>query len=253
MNDELTVLAETGAAALVTAMATELWQGARDAVVGLFRRDAGGEPEAIEAQLDRNAALVAESAEPDDVRRTLFRLWTLELAACCAGTPPAWSGRPARRRGGGRTPGSRRGFLREHYEQTNIANESGTVLAVQHGDLHNTPAGPGGSPNGAARADRTPNSPARLGRRPPADGDHSPRTTVRPEGRAVARRSHPALRRADPVGAVERLVDPVGAVLRVEDDRVLGGRVAELVDRPRSAELIVNQYLLVSGATFLHL
>lgn len=168
MNDELTVLAETGAAALVTAMATELWQGARDAVVGLFRRDAGGEPEAIEAQLDRNAALVAESAEPDDVRRTLFRLWTLELAALLRRDPSSME--PVARLAAAvedELPGSRRGFLREHYEQTNIANESGTVLAVQHGDLHNTPAGPGGSPNGAARADRTPNSPARLGRRPP--------------------------------------------------------------------------------------
>lgn len=40
MTDEPTLLAEAGAAAVVAAMATHLLQGTRDAVLGLFRRNA---------------------------------------------------------------------------------------------------------------------------------------------------------------------------------------------------------------------
>ncbi|WDG29364.1 hypothetical protein N7925_13895 [Streptomyces sp. CA-278952] len=40
MTDEVTLLAEAGAAVVVAAMATDPWQGTRDAVLGLFRRNA---------------------------------------------------------------------------------------------------------------------------------------------------------------------------------------------------------------------
>lgn len=137
MNEELTVLAEAGAAAVVTAMATDLWQGARDTVLGLFRRDERGHRAAIEAQLDGNAALVREAEAPDDVRRTLFGLWTLELEALLRRDPSCLD--PLARLAAGidaALPDGRGDFLREHLEQTNTAHDFGTVVAVQRGDLH---------------------------------------------------------------------------------------------------------------------
>ncbi|GAB2698600.1 hypothetical protein [Kitasatospora kifunensis] len=87
MAEELTVLAEAGAAALVTAMATDLWQGTREAVVGLFRRADRGQRGAVEVRLDRNAALVRAAASPDAVRRALFAFWAQELAALLRQAP----------------------------------------------------------------------------------------------------------------------------------------------------------------------
>ncbi|MFF7633567.1 hypothetical protein ACFZB9_10510 [Kitasatospora sp. NPDC008050] len=87
MTEELTLLAEAGAAALVTAMATDLWQGTREAALGLFRRSERGQRCAFEDRLDRNAALVRAAASPDTVRRALFGFWAQELAALLHQTP----------------------------------------------------------------------------------------------------------------------------------------------------------------------
>lgn len=78
--DDLTALAEAGAAALVTAMATDLWQATRARALDLFRRSDRTRRAAVEAQLDGNEALVRAADTPDEVRRTLFAYWTLELA-----------------------------------------------------------------------------------------------------------------------------------------------------------------------------
>ncbi|KUJ66225.1 hypothetical protein ACZ90_39265 [Streptomyces albus subsp. albus] len=145
MHEELTVLAEAGAAAVVAAMATELWQTTRDAVLGLFPRADRSRRTAVEAQLDGNEALVREAADPDEVRRALAGFWALELAALLR-RDPACREPLARLAGevGGVLPAARRACL---LNQTNTAHGSGTVFAVQRGDLHAYPPGPGRPPS----------------------------------------------------------------------------------------------------------
>ncbi|UUU23040.1 hypothetical protein [Streptomyces sp. DSM 40750] len=136
MNEELTLLAEAGAAAVVTAMATDLWQGTRDTVLGLFRRaePGPGRGAGIEAQLDGNAALVEQTATPDDVRRALAAVWALELTALLRRDP---SCRAPLARLTAEIDGALPNDLRRLVlEQTNTAHDSGTVYAVQRGDLH---------------------------------------------------------------------------------------------------------------------
>ncbi|MFF8815414.1 hypothetical protein [Streptomyces pactum] len=142
MNDELTLLAEAGAAVVVTAMATDLWQSTRDAVLGLFRRADRSRRAAIEAQLDGNAALVAEAETPEEVRRALFGFWALELAALLRRDPSCREGLARLAAAAdGAFPDARWAFA---GRQTNTARDFGTVFAVQGGDLHTHPAGPGG-------------------------------------------------------------------------------------------------------------
>lgn len=145
MNEELTALAEAGAVVVVTAMATDLWQSTRDAVLGLFGRTDPSRQAAIEAQLDGNATLVGEAERPDEVRRALFGFWALELSALLRRDP---SCREALARlaadADGAFPDDRRAFI---TEQTNTARDFGTVFAVQGGDLHAYQTGPAGSPD----------------------------------------------------------------------------------------------------------
>ncbi|MEU5362928.1 hypothetical protein ABZ354_05385 [Streptomyces sp. NPDC005925] len=131
MHDELTALAQAGAAALVAAMATDTWQETRGAMAGLFRR---GRRAALEAQLDGNAELVRDSPSPDDVRRALLGYWAQELAALLRQDP---AGRDELARlvaslGGLPADDPRAGVVR----QTNTARDSATVFAVQGGSQH---------------------------------------------------------------------------------------------------------------------
>nr|WSU75612.1 hypothetical protein OG499_22900 [Streptomyces anulatus] len=144
MSDELTLLAEAGAAAVVAAMATDLWQGTRDGVLGLFRRDAPDSAAPVGARLDEGAALVRTSAAPDEVRRALAGTWARELHELLRRDPAC------------RVPLARltaevdgvfaSGRAAVALEQNNTARDSGTVFAVQHGDIHTT--------RGAGRATR---------------------------------------------------------------------------------------------------
>ncbi|MEU4656709.1 hypothetical protein AB0G32_22675 [Streptomyces sp. NPDC023723] len=52
MNDELSLVTETGTAALVAAMATDLWQEIRDAVTAPFRRTGDARPPTAEHRPD---------------------------------------------------------------------------------------------------------------------------------------------------------------------------------------------------------
>lgn len=134
MTDELSVLAQAGAATLVAAMATDLWQSTRDSVLGLFRRDDPSRTTTIEAQLDGNAVMMREATNPQDVRQALFGLWALELESLLRRDPSC--------RGplyqlttevNGDLPADRRVFVQEQH---NSARDSGTMMAVQYGDLH---------------------------------------------------------------------------------------------------------------------
>ncbi|MBL3666826.1 hypothetical protein JL475_12650 [Streptomyces sp. M2CJ-2] len=131
MNDELTLLAQAGAAALVTAMATDAWQETRGAITGLFRR---GRRAALETQLDGNAELVRDSPSPDDVRQALYGYWTQELAALLRQEPASRDplARLVDSLCGTPTDGRPAGVLR----QTNTARDSAVVYAVQHGTQH---------------------------------------------------------------------------------------------------------------------
>lgn len=155
MDEELTALAAAGAAALVAAMATDLWQGTRDATLGLFRRASRRQRATVEAQLDNNAALVRQSGAPDEVRRALLGYWSAELDSLVrrdpesrarlarlagqAPTAPAGDEPAASPRGGG-------------LRQRNTAARGGTVFAVQGGDQ--PVYGWGGPGDGERRGER---------------------------------------------------------------------------------------------------
>ncbi|MEU5229745.1 hypothetical protein AB0G82_10810 [Streptomyces anulatus] len=142
MNDELTLLAEAGAAAVVAAMATDLWQGTRDAVLGLFRRDAPDSAAPVGARLDEGAALVRMSAAPDDVRRALAGIWARELHELLRRDPACRV--PLARLTAEVDGAFASGRAAVVLEQNNTARDSGTVFAVQHGDIHTT-RGAGGA------------------------------------------------------------------------------------------------------------
>ncbi|MFE1366820.1 hypothetical protein ACFW84_21630 [Streptomyces anulatus] len=142
MSDELTLLAEAGAAAVVAAMATDLWQGTRDGVLGLFRRDAPDSAAPLGARLDEGAALVRTSAAPDDVRRALAGIWSRELHELLRRDPACRV--PLARLTAEVDGAFASGRAAVVLEQNNTARDSGTVFAVQHGDIHTT-RGAGGA------------------------------------------------------------------------------------------------------------
>ncbi|MFE7526360.1 hypothetical protein ACFU7Y_11615 [Kitasatospora sp. NPDC057542] len=129
MDQELAALAEAGAAVLVSSMATDLWQSAKEAALAVFRRLGRGRQLTVEAQLDNNAAMVQEAVRPEEVRQALFAFWTLELAAVLRQDPAARA--ELVRMVAGFDAGRREPAL----EQNNTARDSGSVYAVQHGDL----------------------------------------------------------------------------------------------------------------------
>jgi hypothetical protein len=81
MPEPETTLAVAGATAFVTAMATSAWQATRAAVVKLFRRGEQSQQEAIESQLEGNAALVAQADDAESARQALVPMWRLQLEA----------------------------------------------------------------------------------------------------------------------------------------------------------------------------
>ncbi|MGC5530075.1 hypothetical protein [Streptomyces sp. SR-10] len=142
MSDELTLLAEAGATAVVAAMATDLWQGARAGVLGLFRRNAPDSAAPVGARLDEGAALVRTSAAPDDVRRALAGIWARELHELLRRDPACRV--PLARLTAEVDGAFASGRAAVVLEQNNTARDSGTVFAVQHGDIHTT-RGAGGA------------------------------------------------------------------------------------------------------------
>ncbi|WP_059008144.1 hypothetical protein [Streptomyces specialis] len=149
MDDELAALAGAGAAALVAAMATDLWQTTRNGVAGLFGRTGRRRRAQVTAQLDHHAALVEGAAAPEDVRRALLGSWAVELQALLHREPSCRE--PLARLVGearGARPDDYGGVVRAHLEQANTARDSGTVFAVQGGDQPVRWPGPGGPPPG---------------------------------------------------------------------------------------------------------
>ncbi|AEM82615.1 hypothetical protein [Streptomyces violaceusniger] len=136
MTDELTLLAEAGATAVVATMATDLWQRTKDAVLGLFRRDDPDRSVAVGARLEENAALMRATVVPDDVRQSLSGIWALELAELLRREPTCRA--PLARLTAEVDSALAGGSGTLALEQNNTARDSGTVFAVQHGDIHTT-------------------------------------------------------------------------------------------------------------------
>lgn len=151
--NELAALATAGANTLVGAMATDAWQVARSGIARLFGRRGGGQEEAIEAQLDRNAALVERAPDADKARRGFAAAWDLELGALLADHPGAAGELEALiAEVRARLPEAQQAWV-----QTNIARDHGTVFAVQGGNLitHQAPLPepPGAGSAGEIRED----------------------------------------------------------------------------------------------------
>lgn len=133
MLGELAVeLAGAGGTALVGAMATDAWQATRSGVAGLFGRGGADRQAAIEAQLDGNAALVAQAGDPDEVRASLVAVWRLQLEALLREHPDVVEelrALVAQVRAALPAP-------QQTWVQTNIARDQATQNIVQHGTLH---------------------------------------------------------------------------------------------------------------------
>ncbi|MCC9311276.1 hypothetical protein LN042_30165 [Kitasatospora sp. RB6PN24] len=87
MEQELAGLAMSGATTIVTAMATGAWEATRKGVVRLFHRQ--GQSQAIEAQLDADAAMVERNEDRDPARRALVGSWQFRLAELLRDHPEA--------------------------------------------------------------------------------------------------------------------------------------------------------------------
>ncbi|GGQ53947.1 hypothetical protein [Kitasatospora griseola] len=128
MDHELVTLAESGAAVVVGAMATDLWRSVKDGTLAVFRRLGHDRQRTVAEQLDRNAELVRDADRPEEARRALFAFWALELAAVLRQEPDL---APELTRLVAEFQGDRQ---RLAYTQNNTAHDHGTVYAVQHGD-----------------------------------------------------------------------------------------------------------------------
>ena len=71
MEQELATLAMTGATTVVAAMATGARESTRTGVARLFRRHGETQVQAVEAQLDGDAAMVERAADRGEVREGL--------------------------------------------------------------------------------------------------------------------------------------------------------------------------------------
>jgi hypothetical protein len=130
LPDELVALAGTGARTLVAAMTTDAWHTARAGFLRLFGR-AEEPPQRVEVQLDGNAALVAQAADPVGLRQGLAAIWQAEIESLLRSHPEV-----ADELGAllaevrAELPRSLQSFV-----QTNVARDGGTVFAVQGGNM----------------------------------------------------------------------------------------------------------------------
>ncbi|MCQ8836202.1 5'-methylthioadenosine/S-adenosylhomocysteine nucleosidase family protein [Streptomyces malaysiensis] len=143
--ESLTALAETGATTLVSAMGTDLWQGARDAVARLFRRHAQDRESGVVVLLDEDARTVGsvDGGDAGEARRELVPVWRRRLFALLTEQPEAAGDlRELVDRIGPQPSSGRQGWV-----QTNIARDQGTVYGVQGGNVihyhQGMPAAPG--------------------------------------------------------------------------------------------------------------
>lgn len=91
MDEQLTALAMTGATTIMAAMATSAWAAARAGVIRLFHRSGSEEQRTLEAQLDREAAMVQQEQDPDSARQDFVGGWRRQLVVLLSEHPEARS------------------------------------------------------------------------------------------------------------------------------------------------------------------
>ncbi|MEV7021524.1 hypothetical protein [Kitasatospora sp. NPDC093558] len=89
MLEEVTQLAEAGAATLVGVILTDTWEAARAGFVRLFRRGDEGQQAAIETQLVVGAELVRQAEDAEAARQSLAPMWRFQLAELLRQHPEA--------------------------------------------------------------------------------------------------------------------------------------------------------------------
>ncbi|MFE9634162.1 hypothetical protein [Streptomyces sp. NPDC006463] len=134
LAESVTALATAGATALIGAMATDMWQGARDGAVRLFGRGGEARGNAIGGQLDDDAVLVlrAEPGGADEIREELQPVWRRRLLLLLEEHPESESELRelvARVESGLQAE-------RQVWVQSNTARDHSTLFAVQGGNLH---------------------------------------------------------------------------------------------------------------------
>ncbi|MGW2180526.1 hypothetical protein ACWCXX_20980 [Streptomyces sp. NPDC001732] len=136
MLGEAGELAALGAAALVNAASTDVWQTVRTGFMRLFGRGGDGEERGLQLRnrLDDTAAEIESlpPADRDEVRRQLEGLWASRLGVLLAANPEAAREFAALiRQVQAQLPDASRSS-----GQTNIAQNGGVQYISQHGDIH---------------------------------------------------------------------------------------------------------------------
>jgi hypothetical protein len=86
MDSELAELATAAATALVQTLTTDGWQAAREAVVGMWRRVRPEQAEAVDADLARERAALADCDEPAAAELAVAE-WASRLQRLAAADP----------------------------------------------------------------------------------------------------------------------------------------------------------------------
>ncbi|MGD6750204.1 hypothetical protein [Streptomyces sp. BH105] len=124
MNEELTVLAASGATALVSAMGTDLWQEAKRLMSSVLARARGSRHNELSVALDRQSTATRGAVDAGAVD-----YWTEALAQLLDRAPEL--AQDVMALASLRTP-----ERPDTVIQVNSATNSGEVFAVQHGTQH---------------------------------------------------------------------------------------------------------------------
>jgi hypothetical protein len=116
-------------------MVTDAWQATRSGVARLFGRGGPDRQYVIEAQLDANAALVAQAEDPEAVRQSLVPVWRLQLEALLGQYPDV----EEELRALVAQVHKALSASQQTWVQTNIARDQAIQNIVQHGTLHVRP------------------------------------------------------------------------------------------------------------------
>lgn len=145
MIESLAAVAAGASTTLVAAMATDAWQIARTGILRALRRGDEGEPAALAAQLDSEAALVLASDDAEAARRILLPGWRLRLEHFLRDNPEAAEAlKELTARLAAELPAPQ-----QHWVQNNEAHDNAQVFGVQNGNviIHQAPSdGPQAGP-----------------------------------------------------------------------------------------------------------
>jgi hypothetical protein len=134
MAAEWLALAESGAAVLVSAAATDVWSSARKGIIALFGRGGENRQELAGELLDEVATEV-EQAPPegrDEIRRQLASAWKTRLADLLQEYPEAAD----ELRSWASAVQTQLPAVEQQWAQSNIAHGHGVVFGVQGGNQY---------------------------------------------------------------------------------------------------------------------